>query len=69
VDTQPAFCALTLLVATCEQALVELDNADLGDSPLVLLLERTRDEAVTLGRSLALDPDGSDQLVRLRRRK
>lgn len=50
---ETAFSALTLLVAACEQAVIELEDVEPEPSRLLELVRKTRDEAVEVGRRLA----------------
>jgi hypothetical protein len=52
MPNEQAFAALTLVVAACEQALVELDGLDPRPALLVERLVATRDEAANVARSL-----------------
>jgi hypothetical protein len=45
-DQRKAFASLTLLVAVCEQALFELEEADTNAPDLVAKIESTHDAAV-----------------------
>jgi len=45
-DQEKAFASLTLLVAVCEQALFELEEADIDAPDLVAKIESTHDAAV-----------------------
>jgi hypothetical protein len=56
MSSERAFAALTLLVAACEQAVVELEALERTPRPLVDHVIAVRDEAADAARSLGASP-------------
>lgn len=59
MTNEAAFSALTLLVATCEKVVLELETVQPRPWRLLQCVARTHDEAVDVARGLAPEGDSS----------